>query len=230
MPSVLIAFDLDDTLYKERDFVASGYRAVAHTVAAENSIFDYDEMLHLMDNAPVNAFDSLEEYIATRSRHHGITCKIGIPEMVSIYRNHFPDIAAEESIAVLKELKSSGYRLAIITDGRKITQSNKIKALGLDEIVAPANISISEAIGGEKSTSLPFERMMRLNPDIDSFVYVGDNPIKDFQWPNRLGWTTIQLLDNGLNIHSQSIPLPTTDYAPQQSIPALTTLTDIISD
>ncbi|MBD5258796.1 MAG: HAD family hydrolase [Barnesiella sp.] len=224
MENLLVAFDLDDTLYKECDFVMSGYRAVARTVAQESGVFDYDEMVDVMVNAPVNAFDSLQEYITNRAEQYAIICKIGIPEMVSIYRTHFPDIKAEESLAVLNDLQACGFRLAIITDGRKVTQSNKIQALGLDAIVSAANISISEAIGAEKFLPLPFERMMRLNPDIERFIYIGDNPMKDFVWPNRLGWTTIQLNDDGRNIHSQDIKLPSNDYTPHYRI---TTLTDL---
>ncbi|MDE6317735.1 MAG: HAD family hydrolase [Muribaculaceae bacterium] len=228
--TVLVAFDLDDTIYKERDFVMSGYRAVAKEVAAENPAFNYDEMVELMVNAPVNAFDSLEEYILNRSIQQSIICKIGIPEMVKIYRTHFPDIAAGEATEVLTDLVSKGYRPAIITDGRKITQTNKIRALGLDKIIPSENISISEVIGAEKFMPQPFERMMKLNPDIGQFVYAGDNPMKDFVWPNRLGWTTIQIIDDGHNIHSQAIVLPSDDYAPQYQIYTLSDLPNLLSE
>jgi putative hydrolase of the HAD superfamily len=42
--------------------------------------------------------------------------------------------------------------------------------------------------------------------------------MKDFVWPNRLGWTTVQLLDNGRNVHSQTIQLPGDDYRAQLTI------------
>ena len=37
-----------------------------------------------------------------------------------------------------------------------------------------------------------------------NYVYIGDNPHKDFITPNKLGWTTICLLDRGQNIHKQN--------------------------
>lgn len=219
--STLIAFDLDDTLYKERDFVISGYRAVAHDLAAIDSAFNFDEMVHVMTTAPVNPFDSLAEYLHNRSIQQSIVLDYDIPRMVATYRNHFPDIKADNSIATIRRLITDGYRIGLITDGRTSTQTNKIKALGLDRIIVPDNISISEAVGGEKYTPLPFERMMKLNPDINSFVYVGDNPMKDFLWPNRLGWTTIQLIDDGRNVHSQQVSLPSDDYRPKYRIKSL---------
>lgn len=227
--STLIAFDLDDTLYKERDFVISGYRAVAHDLAAIDNAFNFDEMVHVMTTAPVNPFDSLAEYLHNRSIQQSIVLDYDIPRMVATYRNHFPDIKADNSIATIRRLKTDGYHIGLITDGRTSTQTNKIKALGLDRIIAPDNISISEAVGGEKHTPLPFERMMKLNPDINSFVYVGDNPMKDFLWPNRLGWTTILLIDDGRNVHSQQVSLPSDDYRPKYRIKSLDELPALLT-
>lgn len=220
----LISFDLDDTLYKERDFVASGYRAIARSLADLYG-FNYAEMLHVMTTAPLNPFDSLEEYIVNRSIQRSIVVKEGIDWMVNTYRYHHPDITISDDVRdTLVYLKEHGNRLALITDGRVITQANKISSLGLDEFMDHRNISISEAVGSEKYHETPFLRIMRLNPDIKDFVYVGDNPMKDFLWPNRLGWKTIQLRDNGRNVHSQSIAVPDRDYQPQiviDSIPEL---------
>lgn len=229
MHDTLIAFDLDDTLYKERDFVFSGYSAVAKTIINENKCFDYELLMDIMLNAPGNAFDSLNEYLSNRATELSIANKISIPEMVACYRNHYPDITADDASTLLQYLITNGYRVAIITDGRSITQSNKIKALGFDLLVDPRNISISELIGAEKYSPVPFERMMKLNPDVSRYIYVGDNPMKDFVWPNRLGWATIQLLDDGRNIHSQSIALPNADYQPKITISSLSEISDILS-
>lgn len=224
MIPTLVAFDLDDTLYKERDFVMSGYRAVARKLAEVNTAFNYDEMVHVMANAPLNPFDSLAEYLFNRSIQQSLNHNYDIPWMVATYRNHFPDISADNAVAVIEQLSEAGYKVGLITDGRTVTQTNKIKALGLDRLIPADNFSISETIGGEKYTPLPFERMMKLNPDVRHFIYVGDNPMKDFLWPNRLGWTTIQLIDNGRNVHSQQVSLPSDDYRPQYRIKSLKAL------
>ena len=49
MPS-LIAFDLDDTLYKERDYVVSGRRAVAAALAPVAGV-DAGILLEVMNNS-----------------------------------------------------------------------------------------------------------------------------------------------------------------------------------
>jgi putative hydrolase of the HAD superfamily len=38
----------------------------------------------------------------------------------------------------------------------------------------------------------------------ERYVYVGDNPAKDFIAPNQLGWITIGLRGNSRNIHTQT--------------------------
>lgn len=225
---MLFVFDLDDTLYKERDFVASGYHSVARYFA-EKYGFNASEMFRVMTTAPLNPFDSLEEYIINRSVQQGIKVEEKISDMVDIYRNHFPEISLEEEVVdTLFKLKEQGNTLALITDGRAVTQQNKIDALGLTRFIAPSLMSISGNIGAEKYTPKPFERMMGLAPGYDRYIYIGDNPMKDFVWPNRLGWSTVQLNDNGRNVHSQSITLPSEDYLPQHSIDSFRALPDII--
>ena len=58
-----VVFDLDDTLYKERDYVASGFRAVADEIAAESGI-EAKRLLDVMSGAD-NAFDALRDYLAS---------------------------------------------------------------------------------------------------------------------------------------------------------------------
>ena len=225
----LVAFDLDDTLYKERDFVASGYRAIARELASCNSAFIYDEMVRVMSTAPVNPFDSLEEYLVNRSVQQSAINSHGIKWMVETYRNHRPCITLPSDVEeMLGSLKADGYTLALITDGRAVTQSNKIRALGLDKYIPERNISISGLIGAEKYKPEPFERMMALNPGIERYIYVGDNPMKDFVWPNRLGWTTVQMIDDGRNVHSQAIAVPSPDYQPQIRIASIGELRDAL--
>jgi putative hydrolase of the HAD superfamily len=60
-----------------------------------------------------------------------------------------------------------------------------------------------------------------------AYYYIGDNPAKDFQAPNHLGWTTICLLDDGRNIHPQDFTL-SPQMLPQHIVPQLTEIENII--
>ena len=48
------------------------------------------------------------------------------------------------------------------------------------------------------------------------YVYVGDNPRKDFLAPNSLGWFTVGIRSSGRNIHPQEL-----DGAPEGQMPDL---------
>ena len=109
---------------------------------------------------------------------------------------------------VLTALKEAGCELGIITDGREITQKQKIEALGLSEWISPDLVLINEDKNYFKPNHWSFDRMMlkcyEKYPNSElAFYYVGDNTEKDFLAPNELGWETICLLDDGRNIHKQ---------------------------
>ena len=58
----------------------------------------------------------------------------------------------------------------------------------------------SDALGREfwKPSPAPYEKIMAAIPGAGGdFVYVADNPQKDFIAPNRLGWRTIQIIRPG---------------------------------
>lgn len=47
-PSILVIFDLDDTLFLERDFVRSGFAAVGRWMARTIGISNFDRTLSLI--------------------------------------------------------------------------------------------------------------------------------------------------------------------------------------
>lgn len=217
---ICIAFDLDDTLFKERDYVLTGWRAVADAFSSVAGMTS-DEMFSLMRNAP-DAFDALFELEPIRK------AGISISDFLDIYRSHKPTLTlSRDTEATLLRLKEAGVATAIITDGRSMTQRNKIEALGLDKLIPADNILVSEEVGADKLTQEPFIRLTERQP-ADRYYMVGDNPTKDFYHPNLLGWTTIMLRDNaGVNVPSQALDDIEPDYWPQIFIDNLTQLTEL---
>ena len=198
-PPTLVAFDLDDTLYKEIDFLKSAYREIALRAAQGDQRLASDLLVQMVNTYRNggNAFKQLNQLLGK---------KTPVEEYLAIYRAHRPDIhLTPETREMLEELKAAGIVIALITDGRSVQQRNKIAALALNRWIADGDIVISEEIGSEKPSEANYRRLMELHPDAGRFVYVGDNPAKDFIAPNRLGWTTVCLLDNGENIHLQRL-------------------------
>lgn len=210
MPSMckkVVVFDLDDTLYKEIDFLKSGYRKVADYVGKQISLSSVNDIYYDIlswYSRGENAFEKLNE-------KYGLD--IPIKEYLDIYRYHQPNIIlSDDTKAALTGLKKTGIMLGIITDGRLETQKNKIEALGLSEWIGSDLIMINDEQKFFKPNHWSYDRMMlkcfEKGMAADAkFYYVGDNPEKDFRAANELGWVTVCLLNDGRNIHEQSFDI-----------------------
>lgn len=195
MPSKVVVFDLDDTLYKEIDFLKSAYHEIARTVNVPEA---YEIMIKAY-LARENAFEKVIE-----------NCSLSqtVADLLKIYRNHKPSIfLSEDACTLLKSMYERSIRMGIISDGRNTQQWNKIYALHLLDFIDREDILISEETGYPKPAYQPYLYFMRKYPGAQ-YVYVGDNLRKDFIAPNMLGWVTFCLKDNGVNIHSQAVEVP----------------------
>lgn len=188
-----VAFDLDDTLYLERDYVRSGFQAVAEyatagtTVATEEaSAFLWDAFLEGVRGSSFN--DLLTRFPAIASDH-------ALADLVSCYRDHRPTIGYLPGIeTLLKELRAQGVKLAVITDGPLVSQAAKAEALGVARYAEP--VILTDAWGRDywKPHTRAFEAVAEaFGLPSQRLVYVGDNPEKDFHVSAELGWTTVRL-------------------------------------
>ena len=215
----VIVFDLDDTLYKEIDFLISAYHEIGEYLMAEHGL-DHnvaDEMLEIYQLGK-NAFKEINNrYIL----------KVPITKYLQIYRNHFPNITLDiDTLKTLAVLWHKGFILGLITDGRTVTQRNKIKSLRLDKYIAKDDIIISEEFGNEKPAEENYRFFMDKYPNSE-YWYVGDNNIKDFVTPNNIGWHTICLLDDGRNIHKDKT-IPDSKYLAKYKVNSLPKILDFV--
>ncbi len=162
-----------------------------------------------------------ENSFANLNEKYGINNPI--EDYLNVYRFHQPSLMLSQDVKeVLKALKELGCELGVITDGREITQKQKIEALGLPEWICPDLVMINEDKKYFKPNHWNFDRMMlqcyEKYPNRDlAFYYVGNNPAKDFLAPNELGWTTVCLLDDGRNIYKQDFSMAI-KYLPKRNM------------
>lgn len=212
-----MVFDLDDTLYKEVDFLTSAYREIAGLAEAAGAPSDVFGQMLVWWQEGQNVFERLlSTYCLPQT----------VDDLLAVYRSHRPAIGLDEAVRSLLDRLHSLAVLGIITDGRSLTQRHKVDALGLTAFIDEQDILISEDTGYSKPSEEPFRRIMERYPS-GTYYYIGDNPAKDFVAPNRLGWTTICLLDDGRNIHQQDFRLPQSQL-PQYRISQLTEIESII--
>lgn len=220
----VVAFDLDDTLYAEWDYVRSGYRAVARAVADVTGA-DATTLADMMMRHRPLGFEAVLDHIKGLPGADTFT----IDGMVETYRAHTPLIGLRpHAEATLRTLAERGATLMLITDGSTRHQRAKIKALGLERFFAPEAILISEETGGDKTTAVPWAIAHDMYGEPGSrFFYVGDNLSKDFRLPNMAGWTTVMLRD----AHENNVFAQKPSEWPPENLPRITidNISDIIA-
>ena len=189
-PPSLVAFDLDDTLYLERSYVESGFDAVDSYVRREWGITGFAEKARRLFEEGIRGkiFDrALVELGQDR-----LLTEVG--GLVRIYREHDPRLALlPDAVEVIKFLRGR-CKLALISDGPFPSQDNKVKTLGLRDLLDL--ILLTGEKGEEYAKPSPWayqviERKWQISGK--SCAYIGDNPVKDFIGAKALGWRTIRV-------------------------------------
>lgn len=185
-------FDLDDTLYSEKEYVRSGFAAVAKVLP---NVEDVETKLW-------KAFEEKKSAIDDVLRSENIYSEELKQKCLEVYCFHQPNIHLyAEAAEILTKLRKKGFPIGIITDGRPEGQRAKIKALGLDALVDYIIIT-DELVGVEyrKPNKKAFVIMKNLLcVEYDEMCYIGDNINKDFIAPEKLGMKTFFINNiNGL--------------------------------
>ena len=190
---MIVAFDLDDTLYRELDYVESGFWAVAEFVAANFSITSaraYEILEKSMKrNGRGRQFDDLLRTIGAFSVKQRSA-------LVQVYRKHTPEIQlSAETSSTLRAVASAGHRLFLVSDGNHHVQNRKVEALGIRSFVEHAYLTERYGHKAAKPSTKVFELMLaRTRAAAADLVYIGDNPRKDFIGVRSLGGSTIRVL------------------------------------
>jgi putative hydrolase of the HAD superfamily len=219
-----IVFDLDDTLYPERQYALSGFAAVADWAGGSLGIPSeqgYAELeAYFNDGVRGDTFNRWLEA-------HDLESDRWIPDMVKVYRDHTPRLEPyPETRAVLKTLGSE-YRLGLITQGHKPGQQRKLEALDLTEAFEAVVIMGEEDRQDWKPGKVPFERLLaEMDLQGEQAAYIGDNPLKDFVGARQLGMLTIWVR-RPEGEHVDDLP-PGPEYLAEIELPDLTGLSDAL--
>jgi putative hydrolase of the HAD superfamily len=189
----ILVFDLDDTLFPEREFVLSGFQAVSDWMLQQYSVSGFFDVAW-------NLFEA-----GKRGKIFNLTLdQLGVEyesnlvaELIQVYRKHQPKISLHEDAHWAIDHFKSQKQLGLITNGFLATQRNKVKALGVessfDEII------YCDVYGAQnwKPSPVPYQKMMEFRGvDGEECVYVGDHPHKDFVAAKKLGWMTVRICRN----------------------------------
>ena len=186
-----VVFDLDDTLYAERDYVRSGYEAVAKHLAGRGA---HGEKMgpwlwrRFLAGQHDGALDALNEHFRL-----GLSIE-EIGDLLRVYREHTPRIRPYGAVPDTLRRMRKHVALGLLTDGFLPAQQLKLEALRLKSHFRA--VVFTEHLGRSKWKPAPdgYELITRqLGVAHEACCYVADNPAKDFVAPNGLGWLTVQL-------------------------------------
>lgn len=204
-----VLFDLDDTLYRERDFVDQSFRSVARVMAKYLAERDKGRGREEKgDLQPARAGESTEELFRQmielmeqegRGEIFNRLCErydvdIPVEEFVRIYRETKPVLSLyPDGEEFLERLEKRQIKTGLITDGNAQVQRNKIRALGLDRrldvVLASYDLGLRKPDPGVYVYCLE-----KLGCGPEEAVYIGDNPLKDFIGARKLGMKTVRII------------------------------------
>jgi putative hydrolase of the HAD superfamily len=221
MSHPILVFDLDDTLYPERQFALSGFKAAAQWAEARFGVVGLaEEMVRLLDAGELGSLFGMA--MARRLPGHSPE---QLADLVRAYREHEPELELfADARWALGHFAARG-KLGLITDGSHSMQARKVAALGIAGHFRA--IVYTDALGGRRY-SKPHPEGYRaieraLGTGADTFVYIADNPAKDFIVPNQRGWVSVMVARPGhRRIHAAALTAP--GGAPQHAIASLTEL------
>lgn len=221
-----IVFDLDDTLYPERDYVLGGFKAVAEWAERNLGIPSARgvEELSEMFGRGVRG-ETFNLWLA----RNGHAPEASVPDLVRVYREHEPELSPFAEVGEVIGNLHGRYRLGLVSDGYLGVQRRKWKALGLERYFDA--VVFSDEFGREcwKPSPRPFEAVLeRLRAEAHRAVYVADNPAKDFYGARSLGMFTVRVRRPGGEYSSLEPESP--GHEPHLTLDCLTALEERLAE
>ena len=172
-----VFFDMDDTLYD-----TSGFAAIARRAAVKSMV--HNGLKCTEDEGYGHLMKIIKEKGSNYDKHFNILVEqvngeedplIIVNGIITYHNTKFAMLKLEpESFSILLYLKSQGYKVGLITNGKELKQWEKLVRLGVypffDDVVT------SEAVGVEKPDAEIFNiAMERLGVTAGTSLMIGNN-------------------------------------------------------
>jgi putative hydrolase of the HAD superfamily len=185
-----LILDLDDTLYPRERYVRSGFAAVAKYLERRWGI-PGNTAFSLLSRAFTSAHVG-REFQAVCQKYE--LPREEITSMLRAFRAHKPNLwLPYETSQVLRQLRTEGWRLAILTNGLPSVQKAKIEALALEPMVDHVIYAETVTRRGKPDPAVFYEALNRIDLPADRCVVFGDDPMTDIKGARAAGLRTIRL-------------------------------------
>ncbi|MBW6528594.1 HAD family hydrolase [Sphingomonas sp. RHCKR7] len=200
-PERVMVFDLDDTLYLERDYVISGLTAAGDWARARLGLDRLGPMM--VERFEAGARQRIFDDTLAALRQPASPALVA--RLLAVYRQHRPRIALAPDAARYLARRDTGTAVAIVTDGFLDAQRRKLRALDL------FRRGVRQAVCTDRWGREAWKPSRRAFDHLEAafglsgalFTYVADNPSKDFVAPRQLGWRTVRIVRAG-GLHAEA--------------------------
>lgn len=189
-----VLFDLDDTLNDR----SASWKAFVHVLFCEYegriTTGDAGAVHQTILRADRGGYRPKDEFFGELCERLPWSNPPSAKELEVFWRQSFAACMVERdgTMTLLREMRSAGFRLGIVTNGHTQMQTAKVGNLGLAPLMDV--VVISESVGVKKPHPQIFqEALRRLSCESDSVLFVGDNPLLDVVGPANLGMPTAWL-------------------------------------
>lgn len=221
-----IAFDLDDTLFPERQYALSGFAAVAEWAQGALGLPAEESRRELAGyfEAGVRG-DTFNRFLHA----HGEPAERWLAEMIEVYREHVPSLTPFPEVPQTLQALQGDFRLGLITQGHAPGQRRKLEALGLSGRFEQVVIMGEEQRPLWKPHAYPFRRWLdAMGLAGREAAYIGDNPAKDFAGSRSLGmWTVRVRRPDGQHAGEEPI---SPEFEPDLELPDLRRLPQVLQE
>lgn len=193
-----VIFDLDHTLFDRHGTLKSLVPRLREEFQVSDKMTD-EEIGKLWcyadDNFVYFGWENIHGYLAEK----GVFVKVPpFEDYRSFIYKYFAVTAVPfpDTIPMLEELRSFGYKTGLITNGNHALQYAKIDMLSLrihfDEIIVTGDYGVHKP--DKEIFDIMREKFVFSS---DEMVYVGDNPVNDIKGARDAGWKTVWMNSTG---------------------------------
>lgn len=180
----LVIFDLDDTLYNEKEYVINGFKAVSDHISNRFSIDFYTAYSLLLESFILEGRGKNFNYLCEKLN---LDIHI-IEEMVEVYRTHYPNIHLREDIKKFLYDLSTRYKLCLLTDGWVDVQKRKVEVLSLEHYFDMVLFSQQDGLEFAKPNKRYFQKVLEYFDVAPKEAFmIGDNSLKDIKGAKNMG-------------------------------------------
>lgn len=193
-----IGFDLDNTLFDHTEAAATAMHrlidAKGWTYVGEESLGnEWHRIETIYFSQYATGVMTLMEHRRARMREFLVSTDAQVDErefdeLWNDYVFHYSNswVAYSDAHAALSELKSSGYKMAVLTNGQQAQQEAKLKAIGLSDMFeACLAIGTVEALKPDPRAFAQLCRVLDCEPE--EVLFIGDDIDVDVRASIRAG-------------------------------------------